>query len=124
MKLATFGLLLLFFYLFVFPTTVYAYLDPSTGSIALQVIVGGLLAALATIRLYWKRIKSITNWGQTPITNRHVGDRPQLQTGILPSQPPIARRIGDRPQSGTFNHDSRNARPESRDTSKKRSSGG
>ena len=44
--------------LFVFPTPAMAYLDPVTGSIVWQVAVGGLLAAAATIRLYWGKIRS------------------------------------------------------------------
>ena len=47
-------------YLFVFliaATSVYAYIDPGSGSILFQVLVGGVLAMAATVRLYWKRIK-------------------------------------------------------------------
>jgi hypothetical protein len=36
-----------------------AYLDPSTGSIAYQVAISGLLAAAATWRLYWHRIRRL-----------------------------------------------------------------
>jgi hypothetical protein len=36
-----------------------AYLDPSTGSIAYQVAISGLLAAAATWRLYWHRIRGL-----------------------------------------------------------------
>jgi hypothetical protein len=35
------------------------YIDPATGSIVLQVMVGGLLAVAATTRLYWNRIRSL-----------------------------------------------------------------
>lgn len=35
-----------------------AYLDPGTGSMALQLLIGGLVAALATFRLYWDRMKT------------------------------------------------------------------
>ena len=38
---------------------VQAYLDPGTGSVALQLILGGIVAALATIRLYWDRLKGL-----------------------------------------------------------------
>jgi hypothetical protein len=38
--------------------TVYAYLDPGTGSIAIQVILGGVVALLATLKLYWARVVS------------------------------------------------------------------
>jgi hypothetical protein len=35
------------------------YLDPSSGSMAFQMMVGGLLTAAGVIRLYWKRVKSV-----------------------------------------------------------------
>jgi hypothetical protein len=37
---------------------VQAYLDPGTGSMALQLLIGGVVAVLATVRLYWGRLKS------------------------------------------------------------------
>jgi hypothetical protein len=40
------------------PGGLHGYLDPGTGSIALQLILGGVVAALATVRLYWDRIKT------------------------------------------------------------------
>ncbi|MCH8342467.1 MAG: hypothetical protein IH983_00585 [Planctomycetes bacterium] len=36
---------------------VYAYIDPGTGSIIMQAIIGSVAAALVGIRLYWQRIK-------------------------------------------------------------------
>jgi len=36
----------------------YAYLDPGTGAIILQVLLGGFAGALVIARLYWQRIKS------------------------------------------------------------------
>ena len=33
-----------------------AYLDPGSGSLVVQIIIGGILAALVAIRLYWSRI--------------------------------------------------------------------
>jgi hypothetical protein len=36
----------------------YAYLDPGTGSILLQMLLGGVAGGLVVIRLYWARIKS------------------------------------------------------------------
>jgi hypothetical protein len=35
------------------------YLDPATGSIALQVAIGGLLAAMAAVRIYWGKLRSV-----------------------------------------------------------------
>ena len=37
----------------------HAYLDPGTGSVILQVFLGGIVGALTVIRLYWKRIRSV-----------------------------------------------------------------
>jgi len=37
---------------------VHAYLDPGTGSFALQLILGGVVAVLATARVYWDRLKN------------------------------------------------------------------
>ena len=36
----------------------HAYLDPGTGSILLQMLLGGVAGGLVVIRLYWARIKS------------------------------------------------------------------
>jgi hypothetical protein len=38
------------------PTTVFAYLDPGTGSMIVQLLVGGVAAVAVTAKLYWHRI--------------------------------------------------------------------
>jgi membrane associated rhomboid family serine protease len=35
-----------------------AYLDPGTGSMVVQLVVGGLVGALALMKLYWRRLKA------------------------------------------------------------------
>ncbi len=50
--------------------SVAAYLDPGTGSIALQLIMGFVVAALATVKLYWDRVKSFAR-------RRSGSDEPQ-----------------------------------------------
>lgn len=45
--------------------TVHAYLDPGTGSIAIQLLIGGAVAALATLRTYWSRIRAFATRGRT-----------------------------------------------------------
>ncbi len=35
----------------------FAYLDPGTGSIILQAILGFIAAALATLSFYWNKVK-------------------------------------------------------------------
>ena len=38
--------------------TAHAYLDPGTGSMLLQVLLGGVAGAIVALRLYWGRVKS------------------------------------------------------------------
>jgi hypothetical protein len=35
-----------------------AYLDPGTGSVAIQFLLGAIVAVLATVRLYWDRLRT------------------------------------------------------------------
>jgi hypothetical protein len=37
----------------------HAYLDPGTGSIVLQVILGGIAGALVAGKLYWSKLKRL-----------------------------------------------------------------
>jgi hypothetical protein len=41
------------------PQPAYAYLDPGTGSMILQLLLGGTVGALAVGKLYWFKIKSM-----------------------------------------------------------------
>lgn len=41
-----------------FSAPAYAYLDPGAGSFALQMLLAGGLAAAASLRVYWFKIKS------------------------------------------------------------------
>ncbi len=36
--------------------TLLSYLDPASGSLTFQILIGGLVAALAVLRRYWSRI--------------------------------------------------------------------
>ncbi len=38
------------------PVTAIAYLDPGTGSMLLQVILGGIAAVAVALKLFWYRI--------------------------------------------------------------------
>ncbi len=46
----------------------YAYLDPGTASIALQVVVGAIASGLFVIKLYWAKFKDMIGM------NRRDGD--------------------------------------------------
>ena len=43
---------------------VLAYLDPGSGSMIIQIIVGGLAAVGVTMKLYWRRITGIFTRGK------------------------------------------------------------
>ena len=45
-----------------FISDAYAYLDPSSGSIAIQAILGALVGVGITLKVFWQKIKySISN---------------------------------------------------------------
>jgi uncharacterized membrane protein len=46
----------LFYTVFVLTRPAYAYLDPGSGSMALQALLGIFAAAMVVIRLYWARL--------------------------------------------------------------------
>jgi hypothetical protein len=43
---------------FSFPTTIHNYLDPGTGSIILQAVVGVAVGGLFAVGLFWTRVKT------------------------------------------------------------------
>ncbi|GEO41583.1 hypothetical protein SAE02_57310 [Skermanella aerolata] len=56
----------------------YAYLDPGTGSMLLQGLIGGIAGGMFAIRLYWSKLKSRFGGGRTPasVTQRDGVDSP------------------------------------------------
>ena len=42
--------------MFILRGAVFAYLDPGTGSMLVQLLVGGVAAAGVAIKLYWQRL--------------------------------------------------------------------
>ena len=45
---------------------VLAYLDPGTGSVVIQAVVGSLLGAMLVIKLYWRKIISFLTGRKPP----------------------------------------------------------
>ena len=37
----------------------YAYLDPGTGSMILQLLLGGIAGIIIVLKLYWQRVKNV-----------------------------------------------------------------
>ena len=52
---------ILVLYIILLPSNAYAYLDPGTGSIILQAILGFIAAAIASISVYWTKFKMLIN---------------------------------------------------------------
>ena len=48
----------LVFLSYLITNTAYAYIDPGTGTIILQAIVGAIAAGIVTIKLYWYKLKA------------------------------------------------------------------
>jgi hypothetical protein len=43
--------------LLAFAGEAHAYIDPGTGSYIIQIVIGGVLAALFALKVYWARVK-------------------------------------------------------------------
>ena len=43
---------------------IFAYLDPGSGSMIVQVVAGGVAAAAVAGRIYWRRLKAFLRIGQ------------------------------------------------------------
>lgn len=41
-----------------------AYIDPGSGSLLLQMILGGVAAVWVAVRLYWRRVASVFRRGE------------------------------------------------------------
>jgi len=50
------GMLVLALLLLLLPSPAHAYLDPGTGSYAVQLLIGSLLGGLFAIGLFWRRV--------------------------------------------------------------------
>jgi len=44
-------------FLMFFTEPAYAYLDPGTGSMILQAVIGAIAGSAVAIKIFWKRIK-------------------------------------------------------------------
>jgi len=51
----------------------YAYLDPGTGSMLLQVILGGIAAVAVAIKLFWYKIRAAVGLGKSPSAEDETG---------------------------------------------------
>lgn len=49
------------------PRAAHAYLDPATGSMVLQGLVGGVMAGLFVLRRQWGRVKALFTRGRSEV---------------------------------------------------------
>ena len=66
---------LLFFYILFLSFPAHAYLDPGTGSIILQGLIGGIAAAGAISTIYFQKIKSFFKRNFTRPETPEVSER-------------------------------------------------
>jgi hypothetical protein len=69
--------------LVLFISPAFAYLDPGTGSMIIQVAIAGFLSALFTIKLFWYRIKATFN----RLLGRPVDESFLQETSLLDDLP-------------------------------------
>ena len=62
--------------LFLFPSQAHAYLDPGTGSLILQGIIGGIAAVAVVAKLYWHRLVRFFGLRKDNLPDTHT---PNLQ---------------------------------------------
>ena len=60
------------------PTSAYAYLDPGTGTFAVQGLIAGLAGSLIAVRAYGRRLLGLlrrsktSSWSEDPDGNGHA----------------------------------------------------
>ena len=64
--------LFLIFGLISYTSPAYAYLDPGTGSMLLQGLIGGIAAAIAFLSIYWQKVKAFFGKKET---NKSTADK-------------------------------------------------
>ena len=57
--------------LYLFPSQAYAYLDPGTGSMILQGIIGGLATLAVVVKLYWHSLLRFLGLRKGNLPNTH-----------------------------------------------------
>ncbi len=55
-------------------TTAHAYLDPGTGSMILQLVLGGVAGLLLAGKLYWQKLVSMLGFKREPAKARQAAD--------------------------------------------------
>lgn len=67
------GIAIVFALTLLAPASAFAYLDPGTGSMLLQLLLGGVAAVGVAVKLYWHRIKTALGAGGKPDREQETG---------------------------------------------------
>ena len=54
--ITTFGMSIIFCTV---PSPAWAYIDPGTGGMLLQLLLGGVAGALVVVKIYWARVREV-----------------------------------------------------------------
>lgn len=61
--------------LLIFLTSAHAYLDPGTGSIILQAIIGAIAAAATFLKFYWLKVLKILGIKEKTIIDKKINKK-------------------------------------------------
>ena len=56
-SISNLNFLIIFFGLISYTSPAYAYLDPGTGSVLIQGLIGGIAVVMSFISIYWQKVK-------------------------------------------------------------------
>lgn len=62
---------------FVFESSAWAYLDPGTGSMVLQLLLGGIAGAVVILKLYWSRFVGLFRGSAREESERSSSEDPK-----------------------------------------------
>ena len=57
------------------PKAAHAYIDPGTGAMILQLLLGGIAGALVVLKLYWHKLKDLVRPNPQVASERSASDR-------------------------------------------------
>ena len=71
----TYVQLVVFGFLMLSTQPAFSYLDPGTGSMLLQVLLGGVAAVVVGVKFYWHKICSLFGFGPKPEAEEEQAER-------------------------------------------------
>lgn len=80
-------ILIVFFLSLTAPSAAHAYLDPGSGSMLLQLVLGGLAGLAVIAKLYWHRLLGLFGRHASQEESDSEMDSPSLSTSEPPDGP-------------------------------------